>query len=125
MLTPLCVAGFNASSEGYDQMMEHGFVVTFSSVSDRDYFVGRPFQTDSYDPFHDAFKAFVGPFLRLPISTGLVVMDFRVAPNLRAPLPASPDLQPNSSAIIRRSEIMVILLFVVVRWLLPFLSFWL
>ncbi len=87
-------------------MMEHGFVVTFSSVADRDYFVGRPFQ-DSYDVYHDAFKAFVGPFLRRPIETGLVVMDWSVAPDVRAPLPASLSLQPNSSSIIRHSDIEV------------------
>jgi len=99
-------AGFNASSEGYDQQIEHGFVVTFPSVEMRDYFVGRPFQ-ESYDPNHDAFKAFVGPFLRRPIDTGLVVMDFSVAPYLGAPLPSSPALQPNSSTTIFRKPELV------------------
>lgn len=88
--------GLNNSREGLDRDFEHGFIVTFNNIEDRNYFVGRPFQTDSYDPHHDAFKAFVGPYLRLPIATGLVVMDFSVAPMNGAVFPPY-NMQPNTS----------------------------
>ncbi len=99
-------AGFNNSKEGWDQQMEHGFVVTFSSVDDRNYFVGRPFQQD-YDPYHDAFKAFVGPYLRTPIATGLVVMDFSTAPLFEAPFPDSPATMQNSSLTMTRPPVLI------------------
>ncbi|EFC48501.1 predicted protein [Naegleria gruberi] len=69
--------GYPNSPEGFDQKMEQIYIVTFKNVQDRDYFVGRPFHFP-YDPLHDAFKNFVGPFLRKPIETGLIVMDFQV-----------------------------------------------
>jgi len=72
-------AGLPNSLEGFDQKMEQGYVVTFSSVEDRNYFVGKPFQP-SFDPFHDAFKAYVGPLLYKPIEMGLIVFDFTVLP---------------------------------------------
>lgn len=52
-----------------------GYIVTFSSVADRDYFVGRPFHYP-YDPHHDAFKQFVGPLLDK--EDGVIVFDFTV-----------------------------------------------
>jgi hypothetical protein len=72
-------AGFPNSPEGFDQKMEQGYILTFNSTSDRDYFVGQDHRYP-FDPNHDKFKAFVGPFLRQPIETGLVVFDFTVLP---------------------------------------------
>jgi len=69
--------GFPNSKEGVDQRMQQGYIVTFGSVEDRNYFVGRPFQQD-YDPYHDAFKAYVGPLLISP--DGVFVFDFIVLP---------------------------------------------
>ena len=69
--------GFPNSKEGFQQGMEQSYIVTFKSVADRYYFVGRPF-TYPYDPDHDAFKQFVGPFLYDPIAQGLIVIDFPV-----------------------------------------------
>lgn len=66
--------GYANSHEGADQNMTQGFVVTFSSVADRDYYVGRPY-TFPYDPHHDAFKQFVGPLLD---TKGVFVFDFTV-----------------------------------------------
>ena len=44
---------------------EQGFVVTFASAGDRNYYVGEPVISDSrfIDPVHADFKAFVGPLL--------------------------------------------------------------
>ncbi|KAG2388185.1 hypothetical protein C9374_001035 [Naegleria lovaniensis] len=69
--------GYPNSPEGFDQHMEQIYILTFKNVADRDYFVGRPFHYP-YDPLHDAFKKMVGPYLRTPISEGLIVMDFTV-----------------------------------------------
>ena len=70
--------GAFSSPEGADREVGTNypdtFVVTFKSANDRDYYVGRlsgpgtailknADQSDSYDPAHDAFKAFVGPYL--------------------------------------------------------------
>lgn len=68
--------GIPNSHEGFQQMMDQAYVLTFKSIADRDYFVGRPF-SQSYDPYHDAFKAMVGPLLRKPIDEGLIVVDFQ------------------------------------------------
>lgn len=67
--------GVPNSREGFQQGMEAAYLTTFTSVQDRDFFVGRPF-TFPFDPNHDRFKAFVGPALRLPIQTGLIVIDY-------------------------------------------------
>ena len=53
------------------------YISTFPSVVARNYFVGRPY-TVPFDPYHDAFKTFVGPFLYQPIQQGLIVIDFVV-----------------------------------------------
>jgi len=58
----MMTGGYNNSLEMHDQGYTQGYVLAFTSVADRDYFVGRPFHTP-YDPFHDAFKAYVGPLL--------------------------------------------------------------
>ncbi|KAL9654126.1 hypothetical protein ABK040_016472 [Willaertia magna] len=69
--------GYPNSPEGFDQHMEQIYIVTFRNVEDRNYFVGRPFHFP-FDPAHDAFKNLVGKYLRMPISEGLIVMDFNV-----------------------------------------------
>eukprot|EP00475_Leptophrys_vorax_P042814 TRINITY_DN806_c0_g1_i12.p1 TRINITY_DN806_c0_g1~~TRINITY_DN806_c0_g1_i12.p1 ORF type:complete len:595 (-),score=140.67 TRINITY_DN806_c0_g1_i12:297-2081(-) len=63
----------------------HGWIVSFADEIDRDYYVGRPFQT-VFDPAHDAFKALVGPYLYsssatqqlATINPGVLVYDFTV-----------------------------------------------
>jgi hypothetical protein len=73
--------GVQNSGEGTDQQLEQGFIVTFKSEGDRNYYVGRGIvqKAGNYDPAHDAFKAFVGPYLHTPIDpTGVVVFDFKV-----------------------------------------------
>jgi hypothetical protein len=69
------VGGRPNSKEGFQHGMRVAFISTFPNVYFRDYFVGRPFTTP-YDPYHDAFKAFVGPLLLQPIQDGLIVVDF-------------------------------------------------
>ena len=71
--------GAQNSGEGVDQELEQGFIVTFKSEGDRNYYVGRDLiqREGNFDPAHDAFKKFVGPFLHEPISpTGVLVFDF-------------------------------------------------
>ena len=67
--------GPDISGEGLDQCFEQGFIVTFSSQGDRNYYVGQPVVTDPnfYDPAHQAFKDFVGPLLD---QNGAFVFDF-------------------------------------------------
>jgi hypothetical protein len=69
------VAGTANSPEGLDQNKTQGYIVTFSSVSDRNYYVGQPFYTP-FDPHHDAFKKFVGPYV--DAGPGVFVFDFTV-----------------------------------------------
>ena len=72
--------GSQNSGEGVDQEFEQGFIVTFKSEGDRNYYVGKDLvQKDgNFDPAHDNFKKFVGPFLHEPIAnTGVLVFDFR------------------------------------------------
>lgn len=66
------------SGEGADQGLEQGFIVTFNSEGDRNYYVGQPVVTDSgfYDPKHQAFKDFVGPLLAS--TAAALVFDFTV-----------------------------------------------
>jgi hypothetical protein len=58
-----------AAEHGYD----HGFVVTFGSEGDRNFYVGRPIVTDDrfFDHDHDAFKDAIAP-----IVAGVLVFDF-------------------------------------------------
>jgi len=66
------------SKEGADQGMEQGFIVTFKTESDRDYYVGKPFSND-FDPAHEEFKQFVGPLLATDANgniNGVIVFDF-------------------------------------------------
>ncbi len=66
-------AGLANSPEGADQGYEQGYIVTFASKQDRDYYVGKPFFTN-FDPAHDEFKNFVGPLLQK--DSGAFVFDF-------------------------------------------------
>ncbi|KUY28549.1 Dabb family protein [Elizabethkingia ursingii] len=58
-----------------------GFRVTFKSLADRDYYVGKidgqPVPLE-YDKMHDAFKSFVGPYLDVddPETKGVLVFDY-------------------------------------------------
>jgi len=65
------------SLEGFQHNMTQIYISTFASVAARNFFVGRPI-TYPYDPYHDAFKQLVGPFLYQPIDEGLIVIDFSV-----------------------------------------------
>jgi hypothetical protein len=69
--------GSNISGEGLDQCFEQGFIVTFKSQGDRNYYAGQPVVTDPsfYDPDHQAFKDFLGPLLD---QNGALVFDFSV-----------------------------------------------
>ncbi|MBV8325174.1 Dabb family protein [Chryseobacterium sp.] len=57
--------GFQNSKESVKGDYDIGFRVSFSSIADRDYYVGKPFITaqGSYDENHDAFKTFINPYL--------------------------------------------------------------
>lgn len=68
-------AGLANSPEGADQNYEQGYIVTFASEQDRDYYVGKPFFTN-FDPSHDEFKNFVGPLLQK--HEGAFVFDFSI-----------------------------------------------
>lgn len=61
------VAGTPNSYEGQDQGHQLGFVMTFDSQGDRNFYVGAPLiseeDSDLYDPVHDAFKKWVSPYL--------------------------------------------------------------
>lgn len=67
-------AGVQASGEGAGQEFDLGVVVTFSSVGDRNYYVGSPVVEDArfLDGSHDEFKSFAAPFLG---SDGVQVFD--------------------------------------------------
>jgi hypothetical protein len=67
-------SGTQSSGEGAGLNMKQGFIVTFASEGDRNYYVGAPVVTDPkfYDKVHQSFKEFVGPLL-----DGAVVFDFK------------------------------------------------
>lgn len=67
--------GGELSGEGADQGLEQGFIVTFRSQGDRNYYVGQPIVTDPayFDAAHQSFKDFVG---RLLDQNGVIVFDF-------------------------------------------------
>ena len=69
--------GNNISGEGLNKEMEQGFIVTFQSRGDRNYFVGAPVVVDEnhYDKAHQKFKEFIGPLL---VKEGLIVFDFAI-----------------------------------------------
>lgn len=70
-------AGNQNSGEGADQELEQGFIVSFKSEGDRNYYVGHPIVTDRMfaDPAHDAFKRYVGNKLD---KNGVIVFDFSI-----------------------------------------------
>jgi len=75
--------GFQNSMESVKGDYDIGFRVTFSSIEDRDYYVGKPFLTapGTYDPMHDDFKNFVGPYLDSDPANpnkGVLVFDYEV-----------------------------------------------
>ncbi|VVE75815.1 Dabb family protein [Pandoraea sputorum] len=69
--------GIQNGGEQLDQGLDQAFLVTFRSEGDRNYYVGRPLVQDAqfFDPQHEAFKAFVAPFLA---PSGVVVFDYSV-----------------------------------------------
>ncbi|BBG67778.1 Dabb family protein [Serratia marcescens] len=70
------VEGMQNSGEGVDGGFEQGFIVTFKSEGDRNYYVGKPLvdTEGDYDEAHDAFKQFVAPLLS--DDNGVLVFDF-------------------------------------------------
>ncbi|NQX25973.1 Dabb family protein [Microbacteriaceae bacterium VKM Ac-2854] len=69
-------SGAQTATEPVGDGFDRGFIVTFASEGDRNYYTGRPLVSAVFDPAHDAFKAFLGPFLD---TAGVVTFDFRVA----------------------------------------------
>jgi Stress responsive A/B Barrel Domain len=72
------VAGRAISKEGFDQGFEDAFIVTFKTKSDRDYFVGRPYQ-EEMDPDHQALAKIAEPLLLRDAQgkdVGLFAFDF-------------------------------------------------
>lgn len=76
------VTGSANSLEGLDRGFDQGFIVTFRSEGDRNFYVGNPIVNDHryYDLKHDEFKNFVRPLL-LNGPEGVLVFDFRVQDN--------------------------------------------
>ncbi|WP_162033479.1 Dabb family protein [Chryseobacterium potabilaquae] len=74
--------GFQNSMEDVKGNYDVGFRVTFNSLEDRDYYVGKidgqPTPA-AFDPMHDDFKNFVGPFLDVddPATGGVLVFDYK------------------------------------------------
>lgn len=70
-------SGAQISGEVAPGGLEYGFVVTFASLGDRNFYVGEPVVTDPafFDPVHHEFKSFVGPLLREG-SECVLVFDF-------------------------------------------------
>ncbi|HIF6626647.1 TPA: Dabb family protein [Serratia marcescens] len=70
------VEGPQNSSEGLSRGFEHGFIVTFKSEGDRNFYVGKPIVTmpGYYDETHEEFKRFVRPLLN--DDNGVLVFDF-------------------------------------------------
>jgi len=70
-------SGAQISGEVAPGGYESGFVVTFESLGDRNFYVGEPVVTDSayFDAVHHEFKSFVGPLLREG-PEGVLVFDF-------------------------------------------------
>ncbi|GEB89782.1 hypothetical protein ZMO02_14190 [Zymomonas mobilis subsp. pomaceae] len=67
--------GAQNSGENADLGLEQGYLVTFNSEGDRNYYVGQPLVKDPafFDAAHEKFKQFAGPFL-----AEAVVFDFSV-----------------------------------------------
>jgi len=72
-------AGSQNSGEGADRGFQEGFIVTFRSEGDRNYYVGTPVIADPklFDLAHQKFKDFVGPLLAE--KDGALVFDFKAS----------------------------------------------
>ncbi|MFF2315188.1 Dabb family protein [Arthrobacter sp. NPDC058097] len=70
-------SGPQNSPEGLHHDFEQGFIVTFRSEGDRNYYLGEPLIQDPrcYDRLHHEFKEFVSPHLK---PNGVLVFDFPV-----------------------------------------------
>ncbi|WP_323990902.1 Dabb family protein [Nguyenibacter sp. L1] len=79
--------GLQNGGEGQDDGYEMGFLVTFGSEGDRNYYVGRPVvaRPGFFDPAHDAFKTFLAPYL-----AGVLSFDYRVAAESQPPSASPP-----------------------------------
>lgn len=73
-------SGPQDSHENRHHGLEHGFVVTFKSEGDRNYYVGTPLVQNPlfYDSEHDDFKRFVQSHLD-HIRPNVLVFDFPVS----------------------------------------------
>ena len=71
------VGGEQMSGEGLGGGFDHGFIVTFKSEGDRNYYVGSPIVSASsyYDSAHESFKKYISPLLDLERG-GALVFDF-------------------------------------------------
>jgi len=71
--------GDQNSGEGANQGLEQGYLVSFRSEGDRNYYVGQPVIKDPqfYDPSHQKFKDALGPLL-IKNALALLVFDFTV-----------------------------------------------
>lgn len=71
------VGGEQLSGEGLGGGFDHGFIVTFQSAGDRNYYVGSPIVSASsyYDSAHASFKKYISPLLDLERG-GALVFDF-------------------------------------------------
>lgn len=73
-------SGVQNSHEGHHHGLQHGFIVTFKSEGDRNYYVGTPLIRNNrfYDAAHEDFKRFLAPHLD-PTTPSVVVFDFTVS----------------------------------------------
>lgn len=71
--------------QGHPKGYDLAFRVVFNFVTDRDYYTGRPFYTlpGSYDMMHEAYKAFVAPYLKAV--GGVLVFDYTTSFPVTAP----------------------------------------
>ncbi|MCU1549852.1 MAG: Dabb family protein [Glaciihabitans sp.] len=71
-------SGAQLSGEVAPGGFEQAFIVKFSSLGDRNFYVGEPVFADSryYDTAHASFKEFVGPLLATA-PAGALVFDFQ------------------------------------------------
>lgn len=85
-------AGYFHGHEGAENGLTDGYILTFKSLEDRDFYVGCDSEYKCseggyksanlpYDKAHDKFKAFVGPLLfdgdgNGPVGDGVIVFDF-------------------------------------------------
>ena len=69
--------GPQSSPEGLDGGFQDGFIVTFGSEGDRNYYLGSPMVSSPQlrDPEHHRFKEFVQPFLATD-GPSVLVFDF-------------------------------------------------